>query len=117
MRFQVIGINDKASFCECCGKSNLQRVVWILDNETGEEKHFGTVCALKPAKGFDCVSEIKSAMKLAKENEQRICSNAAYRYRKIYGAGYVDGRDKNGSPIRTVADRALWERCLQEAAA
>jgi hypothetical protein len=39
-----------------------------------------------------------------------------YRYRKVYGAAMIPGRDKDGYPISTVADRALWERCLQEAA-
>jgi hypothetical protein len=71
---------------------------------------------LKPAKGFDCVTEIKSAIKQAKEDEKRIVSNAMYRYRKVYGAAMIPGRDKDGYPISTVADRALWERCLQEAA-
>jgi hypothetical protein len=115
-RFQVLAVNDKASFCECCGKSNLQRVVWILDTETGEEKHFGTVCALRPAKGFDCSEEIKSAIKLAKENEKRICSNAMYRYRKIHNGQMIQLRDKDGSPFSKVADWSLWQQCLQDAA-
>ena len=114
-RFIVKGINDDRSFCECCGKSNLQRVIWIEDTETNEIKLFGTSCAMKPAKGFDCIVEIKSAIKLAKENEKRIVSNAMYRYRKVYGAAMIAGRDKDGYPIATVADRSLWKRCLQEA--
>jgi hypothetical protein len=114
-RFVVRGINDDKSFCECCGKSGLQRVVWIEDLETGEVKHFGTVCALKPAKGFDCVAEIKSAIKAAKDEEKAICSTAGYRYRTVHGGTYINGRDKDGSPIRTVADKALWNQCLKEA--
>jgi hypothetical protein len=116
MRFIVKGINDDKSFCECCGKSGLQRVVWIEDTETGEIKHFGTSCAMKPAKGFDCIAEIKSAIKIAKDEEKAICSTAMYRYRKVYGGQMINGCDKNGSPISTVANRALWEQCLAEAA-
>lgn len=116
-RFNVLGINDDKSHCECCGKSGLARVVWIEDTETGEIKHFGTSCALKPAKGFDCVAEIKSAIKRAKEAEQRVCATAWHRYRKVHNGPVINSRDKDGSPIATVADRALWERCLQEAAA
>ncbi len=113
-RFQVRGINDDKSFCECCGKSGLQRVVWIEDMETGEIKHFGTVCALKPAKGFDCVAEIKSAIKAAKDEEKAICSTAMHRYRKVHGGQMISGRDKDGYPIATVADRSLWQQCLTE---
>lgn len=116
-RFQVRGINDDKSFCECCGKSGLQRVVWIEDMETGEIKHFGTVCALKPAKGFDCSEEIKSAIKSANAKEKTICASAGYRYRKVHCGTYIHGRDKDGSPISTVADRTLWERCITEAKA
>jgi hypothetical protein len=115
IRFQVRGINDDKSFCECCGKNGLQRVVWIEDTETGEIKHFGTSCAMKPAKGFDCVAEIKSAIKTAKETEKRICATAMYRYRKVHGGQMINGRCIDGYPVSTVADRALWEQCLREA--
>lgn len=115
-RFLVKGINDEASFCECCGKSGLQRVVWIEDLETGEVKHFGTSCAMKPAKGFDCLEEIKSAIKQAKEDEKRIVASAMYRYRRVHGGQMIAGRMPDGSPCATVADRALWEQCLKEAA-
>jgi len=54
------------------------------------------------SKGFDCIEEIKSAIKLAKENEKRIVSNAMYRYRKVYGAAMIPGRDKDGYPIATL---------------
>lgn len=114
-RFVVRGINDDKSFCECCGKSGLQRVVWIEDMETGEVKHFGTVCATKPAKGFDCVAEIKSAIKAAKDEEKAICSTAFFRYKKVHGGQMIKSFDKDGSPIATVADKALWAQCLKEA--
>jgi hypothetical protein len=116
-RFLVRGINDDKSFCECCGKSGLQRVVWIEDMETGEVKHFGTSCAMKPAKGFDCLDEIKSAIKSAKEEERRIISAAMYRYRKIHGGQMISTTAELGYPSARVADATLWERCKQEARA
>jgi len=115
-RFQVRGVNDDKSFCECCGKSGLQRVVWIEDTETGEVKHFGTSCAVQPVKSFDCVADIKEGIKTAKQKEKQVVATAMYRYRKIHGGLMINGRCKDGYPIATVADRALWEQCLREAA-
>lgn len=114
MRFLVKGINDDKSFCECCGKNGLQRVVWIEDTETGDIKHFGTSCAMKPAKGFDCSAEIKSAIKEANEQEKRIISEASRRY-KAYNGPRIRGTDEKG-PFSKVADIVLWERCKIEAA-
>lgn len=115
IRFQVRGINDDKSFCECCGKSGLQRVVWIEDMETGEIKHFGTSCALKPTKGFDCVEQIKSAIKAAKDEEKAICSTAMYRYKKVHGGQMISMTAEVGYPCSRVADTALWAQCLTEA--
>ena len=42
---KVLGVNDDRDFCECCGKNNLTRVVWIEDTETSAVKHYGTHCA------------------------------------------------------------------------
>lgn len=114
-RFLVKGINDDQSFCECCGKSGLNRVVWIEDTETGEIKHFGTTCAAKPAKGFDCIAEIKSAIKQANENEKRIVANAMYRYRKVHGGQMISTTTELGYPSSRVADWDLWQQCLREA--
>lgn len=113
-RFLVRGINDDKSFCECCGKSGLQRVVWIEDMETGEVKHFGTSCAMKPAKGFDCLDEIKSAIKAAKDEEKAVWSSAMYRYRKVHGAQMISMTAELGYPASRVADTALWAQCIAE---
>lgn len=51
-RYIFLGINDDRDTCECCGRTNLKRVVWIEDTETGEVKHYGTTCATNPAKAF-----------------------------------------------------------------
>jgi hypothetical protein len=62
-RFVVKGINDEQSFCSCCGKQGLKRVVWIEDTETGDINHFGTSCAENPAKAFGVTSEIRKAVR------------------------------------------------------
>lgn len=109
-RFEVIAVNDAASFCECCGRSGLQRVVWIADHETGEHKHFGTSCALRPAKGFDCTSEIKAAIKRHSDDMKRAVT-LAHRAYKIAGGTYINGHHPDGYAIATVANAALWEAC------
>jgi len=62
-RYCVKGINDDESFCMCCGKEDLKRVVWIEDTETGKVEHFGVVCAANPAKAFGLKKEIQSAVR------------------------------------------------------
>jgi hypothetical protein len=53
-KYRVLGSNDDASSCLCCGREGLKRVVWMqpLDqdgNDEGGPVHFGTVCAGKAA--------------------------------------------------------------------
>jgi hypothetical protein len=108
-RFQVLAVNDKRDFCECCGKQGLKRVVWILDTETGYEKHFGTSCAAKPAKGFDVNVEIKAAVK-AREVFEKSCLIRAAKAYKAAGGTLTNGRDKNGSAIATRDDKELWSK-------
>jgi hypothetical protein len=115
-RFQVLAVNDKATFCECCGKNGLARVVWILDTETGEEKHFGTSCAARPAKGFDCGAEIKVAVASHNAALKAAYGRAARAYRAA-GGTYEQGRDAQGSPIATPANGSLWsDLCAAEIA-
>lgn len=59
--FKVKAVNSDMDFCECCGKTDLKKVVWVEDMETGETKHFGTVCAQSPEKGMD-KREVKKAV-------------------------------------------------------
>lgn len=108
-RFAVVGINQDADFCECCGKSGINSVVWIRDNQTGLVKHFGQVCAAKPAKGFDCQAEIKksvSAFKAAQTDAQAL----AFRMYRQRGGTYaeVPGGIKPTDP-------ALVDQCKAEA--
>jgi hypothetical protein len=108
-RFEVVGVNDERDTCECCGRKNLKRVVWIRDTETDEVKHFGTVCATAPAKGFDLVVEIKAAIaKFDSLNKMRVYLAAA-QYRRE-GGKYVP----NGPGSWTAADRPHLDRCIAE---
>lgn len=81
-RFQILGVNDDRDSCECCGKQGLKRVVWIQDNELSEIKHFGTVCATQPAKGFgpDVEKAIKSAVRRAADLQK---SGWSYAFRSM----------------------------------
>jgi hypothetical protein len=54
MKYRVLGTNDDASDCCCCGRQGLKRVVWLQPlNEDGEEcgepVHFGRVCGARAA--------------------------------------------------------------------
>ncbi len=69
-RFKVLGVNDEAEDCECCGKTGLKRVVWIEDTETLKIQHFGTTCAESPAKAFGLKKEIKKAVRACVAAEQ-----------------------------------------------
>lgn len=51
-KFKLIGTNDEADTCCCCGKSGLKRVVWLVPldvdgNPEGEAEHYGTSCAAR----------------------------------------------------------------------
>ena len=74
-RFQFLGVNDDRDFCECCGKQELKRVVWIEDLETGEVKHYGTTCATNPAKAFGV--KVNKAIRNASANHDRWSREAA----------------------------------------
>ena len=49
MRIEVLGINSDKHSCQCCGKSGLNRVVW-LSIDGGPAVHYGTACAAKAAR-------------------------------------------------------------------
>lgn len=83
MSHTIVAINNAATFCECCGKQNLKRVVWIRNDTTGETKHFGTTCALDPSKGFGIEKDIKKAVKKANDVVQSV-----HREYRQQGGGY-----------------------------
>lgn len=44
-RYIVAGVTDERDTCECCGKTDLKRVVVLLDLDTDEFVFYGTTCA------------------------------------------------------------------------
>lgn len=44
MTMQFVAITDETHVCDCCGKTNLKRVV-VLKTEDGEYVRYGTTCA------------------------------------------------------------------------
>lgn len=45
--FKALQIDDSVNTCDCCGKTGLKSTVLMLNSETGEEVHFGSVCATR----------------------------------------------------------------------
>ena len=110
-RFKIKGINDEESFCMCCGKSGLQKVVWIEDTETGEIQHFGCICALKPTKAFGLTkADLKFSLSMF---EDRI-SQAHRMARKTYRE--AGGKMMSLTPYSSgPADKAAYAQYLSEA--
>lgn len=44
MAYKILAITDETHICECCGKSNLKRVV-VMQKENGQIVRYGTTCA------------------------------------------------------------------------
>jgi len=107
---KVLAVNDDKDFCECCGKSNLKKVVWIENTETGEIRHFGVICVLKPAKGFGVEREVKSAERSWASKLQAIYSMAWKAYK---AAGGSVETSEDGRSIYA-ANRALYDKILKE---
>lgn len=117
-KYKVLAVNDDKDFCECCGKSNLKKVVWIENTETNQIQHFGVVCAANPAKAFGLDSEIKKAEGNWKAKLQGIWTMAGRLYRSRGGKYVSNGISlgKDGGAL-VVADESLYAACLTEARA
>lgn len=119
-RYRVLGVNDDIDYCDCCGKQNLKKVVWIEDTETGAIDHFGEVCAKNPAKAFgaNIKAEIKDAVKTWKQIEDAAWSLGGRRYR-AQGGKY----QSNGIPLHLdggaliPVNTVLYQECFEQAKA
>lgn len=49
--YTLVGINDEADTCACCGKTGLKRVAWLLAEGADEPDPFGTTCAAHALRG------------------------------------------------------------------
>lgn len=103
--YKVLAVNDERDYCECCGKKNLKRVVWIEDEQTGEVKHFGTTCAVAPIKGFNVTREVIAACAEFDRAQMVIVRLASNEYKR-QGGKYAP-MDKNG--VFKMLDRPLFE--------
>lgn len=110
-RYQVVDVNDSRDFCECCGKTGLKRVVFVRDTETDEVKHFGTTCAVAPAKGFGVDREVKAAIAQFVSHVATI-NQMAYREYKRLGGKHVPHPEKSGT--WTPADPILYQAVRAE---
>ena len=70
-KYKIKAVNSDRDYCECCGKENISKVVWIENTETGEINHYGTVCAQSPEKGVG-KKAVKKAISYA-ENKESYC--------------------------------------------
>jgi CMP-N-acetylneuraminic acid synthetase len=109
-RFLVKGVNDEKDSCECCGRQGLKRVVWIEDTETNEIKHFGTTCALKPAKGFASDAEIKRAIRDFEHSEKSFWMAVYRMYRNAGGQYEMHPTEAYSVP----SDRRLYDECAKQ---
>jgi hypothetical protein len=111
-RYKIKGINDEESVCMCCGKSDLQKVVWIEDTETGEIQHFGCICALKPAKAFGLT---KDDLKGHETAWKAVSAARHWKARRLYRE--AGGEMKMVTPYSAIAaNLELWTECLRKAA-
>lgn len=109
-RYKVLEVSDAVNFCQCCGKTNLKRVVFIEDTQTGDVQHFGTTCATQPAKGFGLDREVKAAIKAHDGALAAVMTSAHRRYR-AQGGKY----DQHKPGEWTAADKALFAECVEQA--
>jgi len=111
-KYKVVGVNDDRSFCECCGKQGLKRVVWIENTETHDVKHFGTTCATSPDKGFGVEKDIKEAVRKFENQQSAIYRYAYALYRKAGGAIKSTSRTS-----WSITNKTLYDECLNAARA
>lgn len=103
--YTVLGVNDDADNCECCGKTGLKRVVWFRRDDTGQVLHFGTTCALNPEKGFGIDRQITAALNKADKMLAAIAQATSQRYRKAGGRLTVGNDGQTWAPD----DQSLWD--------
>ena len=108
-KFQVLEVSDSQDFCMCCGRKGLKRVVFILNTETDEVKHFGTTCAAQPVKGFGVDKEIKEAIRSFADKEKMINVTTHFEYRKS-GGKY----SPNGNGYSSATDKGLFLKIRED---
>lgn len=90
--YRIKGINDDEDTCHCCGKTNLKRVVWLVEldadgNEIGDAFPYGTTCASK-AMGWRETSKAKIEKRQAAEVAKEIERQKSELFAKFVKVGY-----------------------------
>lgn len=43
-RFRLVKVADYVNTCDCCGRSNLQKTLELVDTDSDDVVHYGTTC-------------------------------------------------------------------------
>ena len=115
-QYRILGITDSVTSCDCCGKTGLVKTVVIEDSETGNMGHYGTTCAMNPAKCFGfSKSEMAKAINRFKAEQQAIWLAARRLYISLGGQMIAyDFRSTGGDVGNKVADMAFYNVCIEK---
>jgi len=61
---RILGTNDAQDSCDCCGKTNLRRVVWLSIDEN-DPVAYGVSCAAKAIHGIKDQKSQKAVLEIA----------------------------------------------------
>lgn len=102
----IIGINDDQDTCDCCGKKNLKKVVWMENTDTHETAAFGTTCATRAK---------KVTVKVQKEDEKAFveaCKTTAFEelkpFTSLRDAAMAAAPNHLTDKSLTLKDRLNW---------
>ena len=99
-KFRVLGTNDDASDCLCCGRQGLKSVVWLQPlDEDGEEDgapvHFGRVCGARAA-GWGYGSDRSRIDRRIAAEERKACDHYYAKARAV-----MAGLESSDAVVRT----------------
>jgi len=100
--WQVMGINDDEDTCSECGKVELQRVVWLQNELTGELIHVGTVCAARLQK-----IPVKEQRKAEKDFIKAAIKTARSELSPLRRAYFLHMEDYNTAVSKAHSDRSV----------
>lgn len=114
-KFRCVGITDEHSHCECCGRTDLKRVLMLVPLDPdgqpeGEAAPYGTSCGAKLLGYTYATSKDKTTFRKAMEREAilseverlRVVWNAAIKATEKLEAKWVFGTNRWGAAIVTV---------------
>lgn len=92
-KFRCVGINDDFNHCECCGRTDLKRVMMLVPldadgNPEGEAAPYGTSCGAKLLGYAYATSKDKTTFR--KDMEREAVLSEVERLRKVWNAAVKD---------------------------